>query len=69
MRIECLGQQITFKLDSTTLLTVTDSTHIQGQFGIGYQELFTTNANILGTRADNFLATALVSAVGDWQLY
>ena len=42
----------------------------QGQFGIGYQEQFLTNANILGTRADNFLAQSFsVSNVRDWILY
>lgn len=66
-RIEALGTQITFKLDSSTLLSISDSIHAQGEFGIGYQELYATNSNILGTYADNFLADVMPTAgVGEW---
>ena len=70
-RIEVVGPQTTFKLDGTTLLTTTNSSHPTGQFGIGFQEQFTTNANLKGTRADNFSAAVLggPSAVRDWNMY
>ncbi|MBX7245031.1 MAG: hypothetical protein K1X53_06010 [Candidatus Sumerlaeaceae bacterium] len=70
MRIEAIGSQITFKLDGTTLLSVSNSSHPTGQFGIGFQEQFTTNSNLKGTRADNFSAARLSgAAVKDWALY
>ncbi len=66
-RIEALGNQIAFKLDGATLVSVTDSAHPQGQFGIGYHDYFATNANILGTYAENFSAGALINTgVGEW---
>jgi len=69
MRIEALGSSLTFKVDGSTILTTTDSTHTQGQFGVGYQDVFATNSNILGTYADNFLAESLTSSVRDWALF
>jgi hypothetical protein len=70
MRIDTVGSQITFKLDGAPVLSVTDTSRQQGQFGIGYQEQFTTNTNIRGTIADNFLAVAIESSkVQDWSLY
>lgn len=70
MRIEALGSQITFKLDGTTLLSVSNSSHPQGQLGIGFQEQFTTNSNLHGTRADNFTAARIsASGVKDWGMY
>ena len=58
-RIEAQGNQLTFKVDGATLLSVTDTTYTQGQCGIGYHEYFTTNSNMIGTRADNFIADTL----------
>ena len=70
MRIELVGQSLVFKLNGALLLSTTDSTHSQGQFGIGYHEFFTTNANILGTYADNFRADVTgSSAARDWEIY
>ena len=71
MRIEAVGPQITFKVDGTTLLTTSNSSHPTGQLGIGFQEQFTTNSNLHGTRADNFSADRIsnVSGVSDWALY
>lgn len=70
MCIEASGPVITFRVDGTTLLSVTSSVHAAGQFGIGYQEQFTSNTNIHGTRADNFLAERLtLSAARDWTLF
>ncbi len=70
MRIEAVGSQITFKIDGNSVLSITDATHPDGQFGIGYQEVFTTNTNIRGTYADNFKAERLALAkVNDWQTY
>ncbi len=69
-RIEALGNQITFKVDGSTLRVATDSTFPTGQFGVGYHDYFTTNANIAGTIADNFSAGALGAAgVGEWRIF
>jgi hypothetical protein len=57
-RIDAIGDELTFVLDQEVILQVTDTTHPSGQFGIGYHEYFTNSANIIGTRADNFSATA-----------
>ncbi len=59
MRIEARGNQLTFLCDGETLLNTTDDTFSAGQCGIGYHEYFTTNSNMAGTRADNFLADCL----------
>jgi hypothetical protein len=68
-RIEARGANLTFKLDSETLLTTTDATFPAGQFGIGYQEIFTTNTNIVGTRADHFFADSIPGSESDrWEL-
>jgi hypothetical protein len=71
MRIEAIGNQLTFKLDGVTLLTTTNTSHPSGTFGIGFQEQFTTNANLHGTRADNFSAGKLTNNTGvtDWAIY
>lgn len=58
-RIEVQGTSLRFLLDGGIVFATTDATFAQGVCGIGYQEVFTTNANILGTRADNFRAGAL----------
>jgi hypothetical protein len=69
-RIECFGNRITFKLDNSTLLTTTDAAYQSGPCGIGFHEYFTTNSNMLGTRADNFLADELaITATQYWMLY
>lgn len=59
MRIETSASEITFKFDGETILTATDTAYKLGQCGIGYHEYFTTNSNMLGTYADNFIADAL----------
>jgi len=56
LRIEAVADRITFRIDGAIIHSVTDATHPDGQFGIGYHEYFATNTNILGTYADNFLA-------------
>jgi len=68
-RIECLGSQITYKLDGQVIHTATDSSISSGQFGIGFHELFTTNSNMLGTRADQFRAETVSSINSNWPLY
>jgi hypothetical protein len=69
-RIECVGAEISFRLNGNLLLSVTDTARASGQFGIGYQEQFANNANIRGTRADNFLADRVSNAsVGDWSAF
>lgn len=55
-RIDCAGTQITYVLDGEAIVSVSDSTHPRGYFGIGYHEFFANNASIRGTRADNLLA-------------
>lgn len=69
-RIECSGNRITYKLDNSMVVSVTDSSYHSGPCGIGFHEYFTTNSNMLGTRADNFYAD-LVSTTGisSWMLY
>jgi len=69
-RIEAIGSQIKFLLDGSPVLTATDTTFTQGQCGIGFHEYFTTNSNMLGTYADNFLADAIsASSVNHWEIY
>jgi hypothetical protein len=59
LRIECLGSRIRYLVDGTAVADVIDTTHASGYFGLGYQEFFTTNSNMHGTRADNFSAVGL----------
>ena len=67
-RIEADGSKLIFKIDGETIATVTDTTFTQGQFGIGYHDYYTTNTNIIGTYADNFLA-GLLSDGSSWKTY
>jgi hypothetical protein len=60
MRIEAVGDTITFKINGEVLLSILDTTHPTGQFGIGYHEYFVTDGEIIGTRAENFLANRLI---------
>jgi hypothetical protein len=69
MRIDARGSQLTFKLNGTQVLTVSDTTYSQGQCGIGFHEYFTTNSNMLGTYADNFYADAITSSIQTWESY
>jgi hypothetical protein len=55
-RIEAAGSELAFVLDGQRLLQVTDAAHGSGEFGIGYREFFTTNANMRGARVDSFHA-------------
>ena len=69
-RVECIGNRILFRVDGSLILDVTDSVRAAGSFGIGYQEVFATNSNIRGTRADQFLADRLpLASVSDWAAY
>ncbi|MCX6376600.1 MAG: phosphodiester glycosidase family protein [Armatimonadetes bacterium] len=58
MRIECVGPNIKYYLDDVLIASVLDGTFSRGYCGIGFQELFTTNSNMHGTRADNFKAVS-----------
>lgn len=69
MRIEAQGDQLRFLCDGELILSVTDSTHRNGQCGIGYHEYFATNSNMIGTIADNFLADELTLNTKGWMLY
>lgn len=51
-RIRAEGDQLRFHLDGELLLRITDTTHPEGAFGIGYHEYFQTNSNMRGTRVD-----------------
>jgi hypothetical protein len=53
-RIEAEGSSLRFLVNGSPVLSTTDATHDRGQGGIGFHEYFTTNGNMLGTRADNF---------------
>ena len=54
MRIEAVGPNIRYYLNDSLIANVLDTTFPRGYSGIGFHELFTTNANMHGTRADNF---------------
>lgn len=70
MKIVAAGATLRFEIDGATLLTATDTAHASGQYGIGYQELFATNANLLGAHADNFAAASPPPAgVDAWNRY
>lgn len=60
-RIECVGSRIRYLVDGSLIADVTDANHPRGYFGIGYQESFSSNSNIHGTRADNFRALRLAA--------
>lgn len=70
-RIEAIGANLRFLLDDEVLLSIQDATFSRGQFGIGYHDYFNTNANILGTYADQFLADILtdVPQESNWRLH
>ncbi len=53
-RIDCEGSTIGFQLDGELLVSVTNAAHIRGRSGIGYNEYFSQNTNIRGTRVDRF---------------
>ncbi|MGE3171804.1 MAG: hypothetical protein AB7O97_04210 [Planctomycetota bacterium] len=55
-RIDAQGPTLTFRLDGELLLQTVDATHPSGEFGIGFHEFFTTNANMRGARVDTFHA-------------
>lgn len=59
MRIECVGRNIRYYLGGTLIANVLDSSFSRGFAGIGFHEFFSANANMLGTRADNFSVTSL----------
>jgi hypothetical protein len=68
MRVEAEGNVLRFLLDDDLILQTTDDTFTRGQFGVGYQEIFGTNSNLIGTYADNFLADEL-PVTDYWFLY
>lgn len=69
MRIELIGDLLRFYLDGELILSTQDSTFASGQMGIGYQELFATNANIFGTLADNFIADRITEDPELWFIH
>jgi len=75
IEISCFNQQITFKLDGNTMITVTDTKYAAGQAALAYRELFTPTApNEYQARFDYVVAgpsTAppVPAAAGSWNLY
>ncbi len=69
-RIHCEGSTIRYHLDDDVIVSVTDTTHDRGYFGLGYHEFFATDSNIHGTRADNLLAYIDITPIipGDFDL-
>lgn len=61
MRIECVGSSIRYYINGSMIANAVDSSFSKGFAGIGFHEFFSTNSNMLGTRADNFRVTALSS--------
>ena len=59
MRIEAAGPNIRYYLNDALIASMLDTTFTRGYSGIGFQELFTTNSNMHGTRADNFRLESL----------
>ena len=57
--IDCYGSRIKYLVDDETLVSVTDTTHSHGRFGIGYHEYFATDSNAQGTNADGFAMRGL----------
>jgi hypothetical protein len=70
MRIDCDGSRIRYWLDGEPVVTVRDTSHASGYFGIGYHEMFSSNGLILGTRADNFEAYVVPGGIlsGDFDV-
>ncbi len=64
MRIECAGNTIRYLVDGSPIAEVTDSTFVRGFYGLGCHEFFNTNANMHGTRADQFSGERLASPPG-----
>ncbi len=69
MRVELEGSKLRFFSDSELILETTDFTHTSGRMGIGYQEAFSTNTNITGTYADNFIADLIPDQSDQWLAY
>jgi hypothetical protein len=57
-RIECEGASIRYFVDDRLICERQDATHASGFFGLAYQDFFTSNALMRGTRAEHFKATA-----------
>jgi hypothetical protein len=73
-RIEAINSAITFKLDGTTIASVTDTSVATGRIALGYRAGGSgpPGANESAAVFDNFRAgptTTPSSAVGDWQLF
>jgi hypothetical protein len=68
--INCVGSTITWYNDGVPVLSRADLSYSHGFAGIGYEERFTSNANIRGARVDNVVFTpGGTSGVADWSIY
>lgn len=56
LRLEARGAELTFVVDGAVVLTVVDSTHPSGEFGLGHHEFFGDNRFARGALADNWFA-------------
>ncbi len=56
LRIEARGPGLSFLVDGSLVLAVTDHTYPSGEFGIGHHEYFASNANMQGAVVDNWVA-------------
>lgn len=59
LRIECVGDQITFIVDGSELISVTDSTYAAGRAGLGYRESAVASASETQGHFDNLKAGPL----------
>ncbi len=62
-RIDAYGDRIRYRLDDAAICTVRDSSHPRGCYGVGYHEMFNTDANMRGARVDNFIAHVVPGAI------
>lgn len=62
-RIDAYGNRVRYRLDDVAICTVRDDSHPRGYYGIGYHEMFNTDANMRGARVDNFVADVVPGAI------
>lgn len=63
LRIDAYGSRIRYRLDDVVICTVRDDSHPRGYYGIGCHEMFGSDANMRGARADNFIAHVVPGAI------
>lgn len=58
-RIDCEGPRLWYRLDGELVAVVEDQSHPRGYWGVGYHEMFATDAHMHGARVDNFVARVI----------